>query len=49
MDRLGYHLASQLLDREDIYELFLALRFAEPAEWLNDFDRLYLDLTLLRF
>jgi hypothetical protein len=44
MDRLGYHLTSQLLDHEDIYELFLALRFAEPPEWLNDFDRLYLDL-----
>jgi hypothetical protein len=45
MDRLGYHLVSQLLEKEDIYELFLALRFAEPPEWLNDFDRLYHDLT----
>jgi len=44
MDRLGYHLVSALLDHEDIYELFLALRFVEPPEWLNDFDRQYLDL-----
>ena len=45
MERLGYHLVSQLLEGEDIYELFLALRFAEAAEWLNGFDRQYLDLT----
>jgi hypothetical protein len=45
MDRLGYHLVSRLLEGEDIYELFLALRFVEPPEWLNDFDRLYLDLA----
>jgi hypothetical protein len=44
MERLGYHLVSQLLEHEDVYELFLALRFAEPPEWLNDFDRLYLEL-----
>lgn len=44
MDRLGHHLVSQLLEKEDIYELFLALRFAEPPEFLNDFDKLYLDL-----
>jgi hypothetical protein len=45
MDRLGYHLVSRLLESEDIYELFLALRFAEDPKWLNDFDRLYLDLS----
>jgi hypothetical protein len=45
MDRLGYHLVSRLLEDESIFELFLALRFVEPPEWLNDFDRLYLDLT----
>jgi hypothetical protein len=45
MERLGYHLVSQLLDNEDIYELFLALRFAESPEWLNEFDALYIDLT----
>lgn len=45
MDRLGYHLVSRLLETEDIYELFLALRFAEEPDWLNGFDRQYLDLT----
>lgn len=45
MDRLGYHLVSRLLETEDIYELFLALRFAQDAEWLNNFDRQYLDLS----
>ncbi len=45
MDRLGYHLVSRLLETEDIYELFLALRFAESPEWLTNFDRQYLDLT----
>jgi hypothetical protein len=45
MDRLGYHLVSRLLEQEDIFELFLALRFAEDPAWLNDFDRLYLDLS----
>jgi hypothetical protein len=45
MERLGYHLVSRLLETEDIYELFLALRFAESPEWLNGFDRQYLDLT----
>jgi hypothetical protein len=44
MDRLGYHLVSRLIEHEDIYELFLSLRFAEEPAWLNDFDRLYLDL-----
>lgn len=44
MDRLGHHLVSHLLEEEDIYELFLALRFAESPEWLNNFDRQYLDL-----
>lgn len=44
MERLGYHLVSQLLEHEDVYELFLALRFVEPPDWLNDFDRMYMDL-----
>jgi hypothetical protein len=45
MERLGYHLVSRLLESEDIYELLLALRFVEEPEWLNGFDRQYLDLT----
>ncbi|MDF2460737.1 MAG: hypothetical protein K0S68_140 [Candidatus Saccharibacteria bacterium] len=45
MDRLGYHLVSRLIEEEDIYEIFLALRFVEEPAWLNDFDRLYHDLA----
>ncbi|HSX01654.1 MAG TPA: hypothetical protein VLF67_05430 [Candidatus Saccharimonas sp.] len=45
MDALGYHLVSQLLDKEDIFELFLALRFVESPDWLNAFDERYHDLT----
>jgi hypothetical protein len=44
MERLGYHLVSQLLEQESIYELMLALRFAEDADWLNAFDANYHDL-----
>lgn len=44
MERLGYHLVSQLLEHEDIYELFLSLRFAEDPAWLNEFDALYVSL-----
>ncbi len=45
MDRLGYHLVSRLLEAEDVTELMLALRFVEAPDWLNNFDRTYLDLT----
>jgi hypothetical protein len=44
MERLGYHLVSRLLESEDVTELMLALRFVEPPDWLNEFDRSYLDL-----
>ncbi len=45
MDRLGYHLVSQLLEKEDIYELYLALRFVQDADWLNAFDATYDELV----
>ncbi len=45
MERLGYHLVSQLLEQEDIFELFLAIRFVEDSTWLNKFDALYSDLS----
>ena len=49
MERLGYHLVSQLLEHEDIYELFLSLRFAEDPAWLNEFDALYISLQASDF
>lgn len=45
MERLGHHTISSLLDGEDIYELFLALRFAQEPAWLNAFDAEYRVLT----
>jgi hypothetical protein len=45
MERLGYHLVSQLLEKEDIFELMLSLRFAEDADWLNAFDEKYKQLV----
>jgi hypothetical protein len=49
MERLGYHLVSQLLEHEDINELFLSLRFAEDPDWLNGFDALYASLQASDF
>ena len=45
MARLGYEDAQQMLDKESIYEIYLALRFAEDPGWLNDFDADYTKLT----
>lgn len=45
MKLLGHHLVSDLLDKEDIYELMVSLRFAQDAAWLNDFDATYRSLV----
>ncbi|HSH31785.1 MAG TPA: hypothetical protein VK963_03935, partial [Candidatus Saccharimonadales bacterium] len=45
MERLGYPDVTSLLGRESIFELFLALRFAQDADWLNRFDAAYEQLT----
>jgi hypothetical protein len=37
MSALGYQNAGELLDKENIYHIFAALRFAENERWLNDF------------
>lgn len=49
MEVLGYHLVSQMLDHEDIHELFLALRFVQPSDWLNNFNKQYAELTAADF
>lgn len=41
MQRLGYDDVDALLRHEDIGELFVALRFAESPDWLNDFNAAY--------
>ena len=49
MERLGHHTVGDLLEQEDIFELFLALRFAESPEWLNAFDAEYVSLKASDF
>ncbi len=45
MDRLGYTSAKKMLQNESLYEIYGALRFAEPSEWLNEYNRQYTSLT----
>lgn len=44
MSRLGYGSVEQLLAGEDLFEIYTALRFAQPANWLNRFDATYTSL-----
>lgn len=39
--RLGYSDVTAMLARENVFEIFGALRFAEDARWLNNFASLY--------
>ncbi|PJE59661.1 MAG: hypothetical protein COU85_02500 [Candidatus Portnoybacteria bacterium CG10_big_fil_rev_8_21_14_0_10_44_7] len=42
---LGHQNVRAMLEKEDVYEIFAGLRFAEDGHWLNDvFFRPYLDL-----
>ncbi len=41
MARLGYDSVETMLAKENLYEIFLALRFAEDADWLNEFNEHY--------
>ncbi len=46
LNALGYKTAEELLAKEDLYEIFAALRFVENERWLNEvFFRPYNDLT----
>ena len=46
MSFLGYANVDELLEKEDIYEIFAALRFIEDTQWLNDiFFKPYENLT----
>ncbi|MBW3538118.1 hypothetical protein KY386_01335 [Candidatus Parcubacteria bacterium] len=49
MQRLGYRDVDDMLARESIFELFLALRFAQEADWLNRFDASYEELKAADF
>ncbi len=43
---LGYASVEKMLEKEDLFEIFCALRFVEGSEWLNKkFFNLYTELT----
>ncbi len=44
MKRLGYTDAATMVANEDLAELFIAIRFTEGPDWLNDFNTVYEDL-----
>lgn len=45
MKLLGYRSVDSMLKRENLAEIYGALRFAETPEWLNDFNETYKKLT----
>ena len=44
MQRLGYQDAKDMVEKEDLAELFIAIRFTEGPDWLNEFNEVYKDL-----
>jgi hypothetical protein len=44
MAHLGYKSVDSMLKRENLYEIYGALRFAETPAWLNKFNHLYKSL-----
>jgi len=44
MSHLGYKSVDSMLKRENLNEIYGALRFAETPDWLNKFNRLYKSL-----
>ena len=50
LSALGYSNVDEMLKKEDLYEIFAALRFVENERWLNEFFfRPYNDLTADNF
>lgn len=45
MKILGYRSVDSMLKRENLAEIYGALRFAEEGEWLNSFNEMYKKLT----
>jgi hypothetical protein len=41
MEHLGYRSVDSMLKNENLHEIYGALRFAETAKWLEDFNRNY--------
>ncbi|TAK89539.1 hypothetical protein EPO04_00275 [Patescibacteria group bacterium] len=44
MKRLGYSDIEAMIEKEDLAELFIAIRFTEGPDWLNRFNEVYQDL-----
>ncbi|MEX0748712.1 MAG: hypothetical protein WD467_03655 [Candidatus Saccharimonadales bacterium] len=49
MAKLGYTSAKQMMKEENLYEIYGALRFAEKADWLNEYNQQYETLTASDF
>ncbi len=49
MQRLGYTDCGEMIAKEDLSELFIAIRFTEGPDWLNDFNSVYEDLEATDF
>ncbi len=49
LERLGYHDVKTMLAHEDLHEIFLALRFGQDPDWLNQFDEGYKKLKVADF
>jgi hypothetical protein len=45
MQRLGYTDVKKMVETEDLAELFIAIRFTEGPDWLNQFNTVYESLT----
>lgn len=45
MKLLGYKSVDSMLKKENLYEIYGALRFAEDDSWLNEFNKKYKTLT----
>lgn len=41
MKRLGYSDVTEMIKQEDLAELFIAIRFTEGPDWLNEFNTVY--------
>ncbi len=45
MEKLGYRSVDSMLKKENLFEIYGALRFAEDSQWLNKFNENYESLT----
>jgi hypothetical protein len=41
MEHLGYSSFTEMVEKEDLAELFIAIRFTEGSDWLDEFNTVY--------